>query len=250
LIGFDPADGALLWEVPYKVSFDAASVTPVVHDGLVIFSSEQKPVEAHRIVERGDGLAAELAWTTGDAHFQFSSPVLAAGRLIGFSTRNKGQVVAIDPADGKLLWAGPPRQGENAFLIAAGPVVLVVRSGRELDVVAPGAARACAPGQGPRRAAPLGAGAGGGQIVRRRAIRLGARSGVGSRDGHRSRPPAPPGRPPTSPCATMTYLADGPILAELFGPRLRLRDLRFTGSAVPHAQAFCLVNPRPWRASG
>jgi outer membrane protein assembly factor BamB len=125
--------------VPYKVSFDAASVTPVVHDGLVIFSSEQKPVEAHRIVERGDGLAAELAWTTGDAHFQFSSPVLAAGRLIGFSTRNKGQVVAIDPADGKLLWAGPPRQGENAFLIAAGPVVLVVRSGAELDVIDAGA---------------------------------------------------------------------------------------------------------------
>jgi len=49
--------------------------------------------------------------------------------------RNKGQVVAIDPATGELLWAGPPRQGENAYLVAAGPLVLIVRDNAEMEVL-------------------------------------------------------------------------------------------------------------------
>ena len=43
-----------------------------------------------------------------------SSPVLAGARLLGFSHRQKGQVVALDAATGRLLWAGPGRQGESA----------------------------------------------------------------------------------------------------------------------------------------
>lgn len=139
MIGFDPEDGEILWEIPYQVSFDAASVTPTIHQDLVIFSSDQKPVEAHRIVSRADGFAVEPAWSNGDVDFQFSSPVLVGGRLFGFSTRNKGQVVALDPATGELLWSGPGRQGDNAYLIAAGPVVLVVRDTAEMDVIDPSA---------------------------------------------------------------------------------------------------------------
>ncbi|HVS14769.1 MAG TPA: PQQ-binding-like beta-propeller repeat protein [Thermoanaerobaculia bacterium] len=136
LIGFDPADGAVLWELPYQVSFDAASVTPVIHGDLIIVGSEQRPVEAYRVRVQDEGLAVEGAWTAKDVAFQFSSPVLVSGRLFGFSVRNKGQVVALDPDSGAVLWSGPPRQGENAYLIGAGPVVLVFRDDAGLEVIA------------------------------------------------------------------------------------------------------------------
>lgn len=135
LIGFDPVDGSVLWEVPYQVSFDSASVTPVIHGDLVIVASEQKPVEAYRVRREGGGLAAEVAWSAAEAAFQFSSPVLSSGRLFGFSVRNKGQLVALDPDTGKVLWSGPPRQGENAYLIGAGPVVLMILEDARLEVV-------------------------------------------------------------------------------------------------------------------
>jgi hypothetical protein len=56
-----------------------------------------------------------------------SSPVLAAGRLVGFSHFKKGQLFLMDPTEGAVLWRGEPRQGEHATLIARGDEVLVFR---------------------------------------------------------------------------------------------------------------------------
>ena len=64
-----------------------------------------------------------------------SSPVLAGARLLGFSQRQKGQVVALDAATGRLLWAGPGRQGESASIVVAGGDALVLTTEAELLVL-------------------------------------------------------------------------------------------------------------------
>ncbi len=49
LVGISAADGALLWQVPLRTSFDQNSVTPLVVNGLVISSGLETPTMAYRV---------------------------------------------------------------------------------------------------------------------------------------------------------------------------------------------------------
>ena len=68
-----------------------------------------------------------------------SNPVLAGGRLVGFSERNSGQFVALDPATGADFWRSPPRSGENAAVLVAGRTVLALTDAADLLVLDPAA---------------------------------------------------------------------------------------------------------------
>jgi outer membrane protein assembly factor BamB len=135
LVGVAAADGALLWSAPFTTMFDQNAVTPVVFGDIVLASGIEKGVSAVRIRHEGGRWEARPAWESTDASFYMSSPVLAGARLLGFSHRQKGQVVALDAATGRLLWAGPGRQGDNASLIMAGGEALVLTTEAELLVL-------------------------------------------------------------------------------------------------------------------
>jgi hypothetical protein len=70
--------------------------------------------------------------------------VLDGGRLFGFSHKNKGQFFAVDAATGRTLWTSEGRQAENAAVLAARDVLLLLTDGGEL-VVARKDAKAFAP---------------------------------------------------------------------------------------------------------
>ena len=135
VVGVSVAEGRLLWSAPLTTSYDQNSVTPVISGDLVIVSGLDKGVTALRVHRDGGGWGVRTAWESSDASFYMSSPVLARGRLIGFSHRQKGQVVALDAASGRVSWLGPGRQGENASLVIAGPDVLVLTTAGELLVL-------------------------------------------------------------------------------------------------------------------
>ena len=63
-----------------------------------------------------------------------SSPVVAAGQLVGFSHLKRGQLFGLDPTDGEIRWLGEPRWGEHVSLIARGNEVLVFREDGSLVV--------------------------------------------------------------------------------------------------------------------
>ena len=135
LVGVAVADGAVLWSTPYTTMYDQNAVTPVVAGDLVIVSGIEKGVSAVRVSRDGGRWDARPAWESKDASFYMSSPVLAGTRLLGFSQRQKGQVVALDAASGRLLWAGPGRQGESASVVVAGDDALVLTTDAELLVL-------------------------------------------------------------------------------------------------------------------
>jgi outer membrane protein assembly factor BamB len=141
VVGVAAADGALLWSAPFTTMYEQNAVTPVVFGDLVIVSGIEKGVLALRIQREGPRWEARKAWETADASFYMSSPVLAGTRLLGFSHRQKGQLVALDAATGRLLFAGPGRQGESASLVLAGEDLLVLTTAAELIVVKPGGER-------------------------------------------------------------------------------------------------------------
>jgi hypothetical protein len=64
-----------------------------------------------------------------------STPVLAGPRILGFSNRNKGQVVALDWASGKTLWESEGRLGDNGSVVLWGDSLLVLTEGGELLVL-------------------------------------------------------------------------------------------------------------------
>ena len=68
-----------------------------------------------------------------------SSPVVAGGRVFGFSQRKKGQLVALDAKTGRLAWASEGRQGDNAALVGLGGSVLALTDAGQLVVFDTGA---------------------------------------------------------------------------------------------------------------
>ena len=133
-----PEDGRLLWEMPFTTPYDQNIVDPVVLPGgeVVIFAGLGNPTFAVRFRGAPDGgLAGETVWEADESPFYMSNPVLAGDRLIGFSERNSGQWVALDPATGADIWRSPPRSGENAALLVAGRTVLALTDSADLLVL-------------------------------------------------------------------------------------------------------------------
>ena len=139
-----PEDGRLLWEMPFTTPYDQNIVDPIVLPGgeVVIFAGLGNPTFAVRFRGAPDGgLAGETVWEADESPFYLSNPVLAGDRLIGFSERNSGQWVALNPATGADIWRSPPRSGENAALLVAGRTVLALTDSADLLVLDAAAAR-------------------------------------------------------------------------------------------------------------
>jgi outer membrane protein assembly factor BamB len=144
LVGLSLTKGELLWSLPFTTPYEQNAVTSVVHGDTVIYSGISQGLRAARIARKGTGFSAEAAWHNEEVSLYMSSPVLDGGRLYGFSHRNKGQFFAVDAATGKTLWLSEGRQAENAAVLAARDVLLILTNDGEL-VVAKKDAKAFAP---------------------------------------------------------------------------------------------------------
>ena len=134
----DARSGEMLWRTTFKTSYDQNSVTPVIDSarGLVIYSGLDNGIVAVRPVHKGPVWVTEEAWRVSDAAFYMNSPVLTpSGTLIGFSHKNKGQIVAIDPSTGAVKWRSNGRQGENASIVAAAGLVFILTNEAELSIL-------------------------------------------------------------------------------------------------------------------
>jgi outer membrane protein assembly factor BamB len=134
IVGVDPASGQELWRIPYKVDMDNTIVTPLFLGDHLLTSDYEQGMDAWHILRAGEAWRARELWSNRSAPLFTSSPVVAAGRLVGFSHFRKGQLFVMDPRDGSVLWRGEPRWGEHATLIARGDEVLVFREDGSLIV--------------------------------------------------------------------------------------------------------------------
>jgi outer membrane protein assembly factor BamB len=145
VVGVAVADGRLLWEIPFTTSYDQNAVTPLVIDGMVIYSGLSNGTTAVKVVRNGGAFTTEPLWKNGNVSMYMSSPVAAGNTIIGLSHRNKGQFFALDRTTGRTLWMTEGRQADNAALIRLpgftliqttdGHVVIVRDSRTQFDVV-------------------------------------------------------------------------------------------------------------------
>ncbi len=129
-IAVSPADGKLLWKIPFTTPYDQNSVTPVIAGDLVIFGGVQKPTFAVKV----SGKDAAQVWETREITMYMSSPVLHGTTLYGMSDKQTGSLFAMNATTGAVLWRGEGRLGENASLTDIGPALLVVTVKGDLTV--------------------------------------------------------------------------------------------------------------------
>jgi outer membrane protein assembly factor BamB len=132
VLGVALEDGRLLWSVPLRTPYDQNAVTPVVSDGIVVYSGLDQGIRAVRPRRGPGGWRLEPVWSVDEASLYMSSPVLAEGTLYGLSHRRNGQYFAVNAENGALLWTSPGRQAENAALLAGAGVLLALTDAAEL----------------------------------------------------------------------------------------------------------------------
>ena len=134
LIGVEVATGKLLWETPFQVDVDNTALTPVYHQGLLILGAARRPLRAFRVTRAAAGFAATEVWSNPAVSLDYSTPVVAGGSLVAYSTQKKGQLVVLDPATGAVTWSAEGRQGDHSYLVASGSTVLSFLVGGEVEV--------------------------------------------------------------------------------------------------------------------
>ena len=134
VVGVNPANGTLLWQIPFTTSFNQNAVTPIVQGDLVVFSGLNKGTTAVRVRRNGSQWAVDPVWTNDQVPMFMSSPFVNGKTLFGLSHRNRGQLFALDLATGKTLWSTPGRDGENASLVGNRSWLLVSTTNGELLV--------------------------------------------------------------------------------------------------------------------
>ncbi len=134
-VGVSAATGELLWRIPFTTAYDQNIVTPVIYDGLLIFSGLEKGTMAIKVTRRGNEWSTEQVWHNPDVSMYMNSPVLSGDLLFGLSHRHRGQFFCLDARSGSTLWMSDGQQGENAAIIAAGDVLFFLTNNSELIVV-------------------------------------------------------------------------------------------------------------------
>ena len=134
VIGLASTSGNVLWEFPFDDEWNENIVTPIATRSGVIVSGVRQGTRALALEKSGDKWVVRQAWHTPDVAMYMSSPVLVEGVLFGHSSKRKGQLVAVNPEDGKIIWSTEGRAGTSASVTAAGKHLLFLTTESELIV--------------------------------------------------------------------------------------------------------------------
>ena len=137
IVGIAVASGKLLWKIPFKTDYDQNIVTPLLYKDTLIFSGVDKGVFAVRVNHTSGAWSRETVWQNKSVSMYMNSPVLLGDMLFGFSHLKKGQIFCLDPRTGAILWAGQPRSGDNAAMLASATTLFALTPDAQLIVAKP-----------------------------------------------------------------------------------------------------------------
>ena len=93
VVGVSATDGALLWRIPLTTSYNQNIVTPVIADGLVIYTGLEKPLTAVRPTETAGKWTPQPVWENADVPMYMSSPVLSGGSPVRIDPQEQRAVL-------------------------------------------------------------------------------------------------------------------------------------------------------------
>jgi outer membrane protein assembly factor BamB len=131
-VGLDLADGRLLWEFAWKVSYDNNIAQPVLvgTNRLVLSAGYGTGAVCVEVKESPNGFAATEIWRNRNLKNKFTSSVLHEGHIYGL---DEDILVCLDAATGERKWKDG-RYGYGQLLLADGHLVILGGDG-ELALV-------------------------------------------------------------------------------------------------------------------
>lgn len=136
VVGVAASTGELLWEVPFTTPYDMNSITPVCHQGMIVYSGYGKGTTALKLVEAETGTSPQQVWHKDRPVMFMSSPVLRGDHLYGLSRHGRGRLMSIALEDGEEAWSSPGPMGEYISIVRAGDKLLLLMTTGELVLVA------------------------------------------------------------------------------------------------------------------
>jgi outer membrane protein assembly factor BamB len=134
IVGVAAAIGDLLWRIPFTTPYEQNIVTPVLYHDTLIFSGLGNGVMAIKVAKHAPLWSTETVWHNKDVGMYMNSPVVSDDLLFGLSHLKRGQFFCLDPRSGATLWTSAGRQADNAAIVAAGSVLLILTNDAELTV--------------------------------------------------------------------------------------------------------------------
>lgn len=139
----DAADGSLLWTAggfnPEGTGYWPAIASPIIHGNLAIIpvGRDDRPNQAHvygvKLGGSGDVTTSHRAWHRDDLGVFVTAPASYDGRI--YLLRHRGEVVCLDPADGRTVWSGSLPRAAAPFYASPSIAQGVLYAAREDGVV-------------------------------------------------------------------------------------------------------------------
>ena len=125
VMGLQIADGALLWEYPWRTTELMLNVTqPLVVDGtkVVVASGYQMGGVMLDVKRRNGAFEVKKVWASGDLESKFNAPVLFGRHLYGFDEQH---LVSIDLETGRATWRQRDTFGFGQLVLAGESLIVV-----------------------------------------------------------------------------------------------------------------------------
>jgi outer membrane protein assembly factor BamB len=124
LVAITPGDGRVLWEYPWRTSYDVNASQPLLIGDNRIFVSTGYGTGA-AVIELSPTFAVREVWRNIRMKNQFSSSVLHDGFIYGL---DESILACIDAATGDPKWKGG-RYGYGQIMLASGHLIVVTEGG-------------------------------------------------------------------------------------------------------------------------
>jgi len=123
VVSLAPADGSLLWRMPWKTSYDVNAATPVyiAPDKIFISSGYDVGGAVIRVKSSESGFEVEDTWKSREMKNKFSSSVLHGAHLYGF---DESTLKCIDAGTGEMRWQARGL-GHGSLFYADGHLVVL-----------------------------------------------------------------------------------------------------------------------------
>lgn len=123
LLAVSPEDGRLLWERPWKTSWDVNAAMPVfvAPDKLFVSSGYDVGAQLLRLRVDGRSVRVEELWRSREMKNRFSSSVLHDGHAYGFDEKI---LKCVDLASGAMVWRARDL-GHGSLILADGHLIVM-----------------------------------------------------------------------------------------------------------------------------
>jgi outer membrane protein assembly factor BamB len=126
-MGLRVDDGSLLWDYPWKTSFDVNAAQPIVvgENRFYISAGYDHGAALVRVTREESRFAAHTVWETNRMKNKFSGAVLHEGHVYGL---DEAILACIEVDSGRLKWKGG-RYGYGQLLLASGHLIIITEKG-------------------------------------------------------------------------------------------------------------------------